>query len=181
MRRLFGVIVSVFVVASLCACTDYAQEIQDEYGPDDSSGKDGVSGEMTDYRDGQVYKAVTIGGKAWMVENLRYEVAPSYCLSSDEDDLDLCENGWLYTWDAAMQACPSGWHVPSIDEWHSFFDSDFGKELMDRMLEYTPISDRSMSYWTSDEMEDAAYYVLVDDYALVPKKSTAVSVRCVQD
>ena len=33
MKNIFGAIVSVFVAASLCACTDYAQKIEDEYGP----------------------------------------------------------------------------------------------------------------------------------------------------
>lgn len=34
MKNFFGVIVSVFVVASLCACTDYAQQIKEEFEPD---------------------------------------------------------------------------------------------------------------------------------------------------
>ena len=33
MKNIFGAIVSVFVAASLCACTDYAQKIEDDYGP----------------------------------------------------------------------------------------------------------------------------------------------------
>ena len=78
------------------------------------SGIDGSS-ILTDSRNGKRYRTVVIGGKRWMAENLNIETANSHCY---KDSPDSCAKyGRLYTWNAAMTACPSGWHLPSRDEW----------------------------------------------------------------
>lgn len=56
-----------------------------------------------------------------MAENLNYEMDNrdrygSYCYDDDpgDDDPGNCDKyGRLYTWIAAMNACPEGWHLPS--------------------------------------------------------------------
>jgi uncharacterized protein (TIGR02145 family) len=118
MKNFFGVIVSFSVVALLCACTDYAQKIEDEYGPEDSSGKDGVSGEMTDYRDGRTYRTVTLGGQEWMAENLNYNTPASLCFVYLEENCN--SYGRLYGW-PLDGICPDGWHVHSEAEWRTLF------------------------------------------------------------
>ena len=83
---------------------------------------------FTDSRDGKKYKTVVIGNQTWMAENLNYEMANSYCYGNDVKKCTK-KNGRLYTWTAAMSACPKGWHLPSDDEWWSLIEtteSSFG-------------------------------------------------------
>lgn len=75
---------------------------------------------FTDPRDGQEYKTLKMAdGKIWMAENLNYSMYGSSCYFDDSSNCS--ESGRLYTWSAAQDACPSGWHLPDRDEWSDMF------------------------------------------------------------
>ncbi|MCR5766318.1 MAG: hypothetical protein K6G09_10140 [Treponema sp.] len=77
-------------------------------------------GTLIDSRDGKTYKTIEIGSLVWMAENLNYNATNSVC--------DSCAVfGRFYKWaSSSADYCPSGWRIPSEDDWNDLFDAAGG-------------------------------------------------------
>jgi uncharacterized protein (TIGR02145 family) len=91
--------------------------------------------------DGNFYNTIIIGTQRWMGENLKTrkfndgQLIPNYTNDADWSNLSSSAFCWynndepnnknkygaLYNWYAinSNKLCPSGWHLPSIDEWNT--------------------------------------------------------------
>jgi len=154
----------LFVIAlgvALCflGCSDYAQNIEDNY---QEWLKAQASSSSVEYGSitygGQTYKTVVIGTQTWMAENLNYAVDGSLCYDNAVSNCNLY--GRLYTWATVMGVastynsailgdsvnhqgiCPSGWHVPRSSEWATLENAVGGSSTAGTYLKAT-------SGWTS--------------------------------
>ncbi len=116
-----------------------------------------------DSRDGNEYKALTIGTQVWMAENLKYlpsVFGPATDTSTTSYYYVYGYNGTnvkkakakgnystygaLYNWQAAKEACPASWHLPSDAEWTILTDYLGGESDAGDKLKQSEITD-----WTS--------------------------------
>ena len=80
---------------------------------------------ITDGRDGKKYYITVAGDREWFRQNLAYEgeikvgdkVQTGIPYRNAEAMTDVL--GLFYTHDAALNACPSGWRLPSEEDWVS--------------------------------------------------------------
>jgi len=92
---------------------------------------------LIDPRDGQSYSTVQIGSQCWMAENINIGTKingneeqtdnasiEKYCYGNNTTECDTY--GGFYQWNEMMQfvtvestqgVCPTGWHIPSDNEW----------------------------------------------------------------
>ena len=130
---------SVATIASiafiLAACTDYDDVFEDNFGYGQSSKGsklDSIAMTLKDYRDNHVYNVAWVGSLYWMMDNLSYEYYSSgkdyylitACPTETVNGKGDCEStGFLYPGQRLEHACPSGWRLPSLEEWREFYNS----------------------------------------------------------
>jgi uncharacterized protein (TIGR02145 family) len=98
--------------------------------------------DFSDPRDGQVYTTALIGGKCWMTRNLNYGQELGWLQPPTDNCVDekTCHPadqgctlyGGFYAWNELMRydrtymnqgLCPSGWRIPSAQEWDAMLYS----------------------------------------------------------
>ncbi len=90
----------------------YSQNKQIDFGEHfDSNGAPQTQGSYKDPRDSHAYEWVRIGTQVWLAENADFATAVgSLCMQ--------CNNwGRLYNAQAAENACPPGFRLPTSDDW----------------------------------------------------------------
>lgn len=124
---------------------------------------DVVNNTLTDLRDGQVYKTVTIGTQVWMAENLNYLpkdtsgtiwAGKSLCGGGEwkktaEGDCSiygrLYESKFTFTdTDSYRKLCPNGWSLPTKKQYETLI-SFLGDKAIDKM------KIQNSSYWNISE------------------------------
>jgi len=75
--------------------------------------------EVKDKRDKQTYRTITVGDRIWMADNLNFKTEGSFCYKDDEDQ--CMAYGRLYTWTAALNACPTGFRLPTHEDFESLW------------------------------------------------------------
>jgi uncharacterized protein (TIGR02145 family) len=105
-------------------------------------------GKFVDPRDGYEYSVVQIGDQLWMAENLRATkfndgadiqivtdnnvwstlTTPGYCWYKNDYDTYGTIYGALYNWYTVNtgKLCPTGWHVPTDEDWTILIDYSGG-------------------------------------------------------
>jgi uncharacterized protein (TIGR02145 family) len=133
----------MFLILPSCKKDELNQDSipnMDNISPSSSDKKVKLTGKVKDV-DGNWYKTVKIGEQWWMAENLKTtkysngdligttipsnlditnESTPKYQWIYEDKAKNLATYGRLYTWFAVTDprnVCPTGWHVPSDDEW----------------------------------------------------------------
>lgn len=120
--------------------------------------------------DGNVYHIVTIGTQVWMVENLKTTrcndgisifnitdstqwsnmTTPAYCWYLNDEDNYKDPYGALYNWYTVEtgKICPTGWHVPTDDEWTTLIDYLGGERVAGGKLK-----EKGTTHWESPNSE----------------------------
>jgi len=170
----------------------------------------GAQNQITDDRDKQNYKTVTIGEQIWMSENLNYK--------RKGWEHPRGNRGRLYVYDDATTVCPNGWHLPLIAEWNKLIEfvggdtyggaklksssvgwnklwnnSDefgfgaYGSGVWDPASSKINRVDDRAYYWTatSTTSEEATYIMMVDTDTGIKSfsnlKSGGMSIRCIKN
>lgn len=107
-------------------------------------------GVLTDSRDGNRYKTVSLYNKVWMAENLNYSVESNQkCGGPDGLAGNGCNiYGSLYGKESLENACPSGWHVATDGDWDEIVNymggvNDATPKLMSKYEKYGNSSSKS--------------------------------------
>ncbi len=128
MKKLVTIICSVTFVVTSCSQSSEGPNMDDNQS---TTKKTELIPDAVKDIDGNSYNAVKIGEQIWMTENLRCkhtndgkeirygkwaDLTPYYEYPN-RDSNNVAKYGYLYNCTAAMESCPTGWHLPTDKEW----------------------------------------------------------------
>jgi len=115
----------------------------------DSTGDfEGNSGSFTDTRDNQTYQWVRIGDQIWMAENFAYAPESGDYWAFQDDVNNVPVYGYLYSWNAAKELAPEGWHLPNNAEWSILINYLGGEDVAGGKMKTTDTGqDAGVAYW----------------------------------
>lgn len=142
------------------AGTGYGKDVMFETLPPPPQG---ITGSVVDQQ-GHAYQTKQIGTQTWMIENLKsrkladgpvlpivredawYSLTTSGVCWVENDDSRTQAYGFLYNFYAVTDPrniCPTGWHVPSLDEWEAMINAVGGSDVAGGMLK-----EKGTSHWS---------------------------------
>jgi uncharacterized protein (TIGR02145 family) len=170
MKKFFKISLAMATMAIVCCSCNKDDDNDDVVSENLYNGKTTAEfnsevsyGTMTDL-DGNTYKTVTIGTQTWMAENLRTTqyndgtaipnvtdndewadlTTGAYCNYDNTTNVDtIATYGRLYNWYAVNTAmlAPTGWHVPTDEEWTTLTDYLGGESVAGDKLKATTLWD----------------------------------------
>lgn len=196
-----------FLVLLSCNSVNESPVVRHESVKEASAISDKIqTGTITDARDGTEYKWIRYDeGKRWLAQNLNYKSQNSWCYKNEIG----CENfGRLYSFSAAKQSCPEGWHLASLEEWNTLISYyDDSKEAYKKLVtddttegagfginlggvrnankEFDFLNENG-NYWTSTSSKKGKNWSInfsksiEDIFTLAENKKLAMSCRCVE-
>jgi uncharacterized protein (TIGR02145 family) len=125
-------------------------------------------GKFIDNRDGNIYSTIKIQGVTWMSENLRFKASTGAHLFDNNSDNMPCY-GLLYDWKTAVNVCPSGWHLPSGEEFQTLLNhfeqkDAWKKATSDPSAFAIQLGGMQDHEGTFSEMDESAYYWTSTEY-----------------
>ena len=124
MTRILKIFIVIYIATFLLACSKDDSIAHPQPLPDSL---------FTDV-EGNIYKIKKIGKNYWMTENFKaaknangQNLQEAYAYNNDNNN--STDYGRLYTWSAAVQATPTGWHLPTQEEWEELINSNGGADI----------------------------------------------------
>lgn len=144
-----------------------------------------------------------VGNQVWMMSNVNSVVPGSWNYNDDPSFGN--KYGRLYTYESAKKACPSGWHLPTVQDWSDLLVQMGGEDNAVPMMMKSygeggfnaklggiatvgnfQLIDNYGAFWTATENDkDNAWYIyftpksksVTTSYSI---KTHGLSVRCVK-
>ena len=117
-----------------------------------------------DLRDNHIYRITTVGTQVWFAQNLNYRGNGIDAVCYGFMDGYCNVYGAFYTWEAAREACPPGWHLPDTTELRTLIDFAGGEEA-------APIKLSATEIWSFANMTDDYGFSLIPSPVILSEYS----------